>query len=221
MRRITLLAASALALALAAPAYAQTAAPDTGSKMEKSAPADNPAATDKSHGATAPDKSATMPGSTSEKSDKSDKATAADKATTQTGGFITQQAESQKMAENIIGMKVQNPQKDSVGKVTDLILDDQNRVVGAVVSVGGFLGIGDKHVALAWNELQMQGSGSDQVATVNLTKDQLKSAPAFKTQADVKSDQEAERRKLEQPSKSSGGMSGGASGMSGGAGKTH
>jgi hypothetical protein len=210
MRRITLLAASALTLALAAPAYAQTAAPDTGSKMEKSAPADNPAATDKSHGTTAPDKSATMPSS------KGDKATAADKATTQTGGFITQQAESQKMAENIIGMKVQNPQKENIGKVSDLILDDQNRIVGAVLSVGGFLGIGDKHVALAWNELQVQGTGNDQVATVNLSKDQLKSAPAFKTQADVKSDQEAERRKLEQPSKGGGGMGGGAGGMSGG-----
>jgi hypothetical protein len=214
MRRITLLAASALALALAAPAYAQTAAPDTGSKMERSAPADNPAATDKSTTApdkTAPDKGAATPGSTS------DKSAAADKATTQPGGFITQQAESQKMAENIIGMKVQNPQKENVGKVSDLILDDQNRIVGAVVSVGGFLGIGDKHVGLAWNELQVQGSGTDQVATVNLTKDQLKGAPAFKTQADVKSDQEAERRKLEQPSKPSGGMSGG-SGMGGGTG---
>lgn len=200
MRRITLLAAGALALALAAPAYAQTAAPDSGSKMERSAPADNPAASDKSQGTTAPDKSA-----------------AADKATTQPGGFITQQAESQKMAENIIGMKVQNPQKENVGKVSDLILDDQNRIVGAVVSVGGFLGIGDKHVGLAWNELQVQGSGSDQVATVNLSKDQLKSAPSFKTQADVKADQEAERRKLEQPAKPSGGMGGGM-GSSGGTG---
>jgi sporulation protein YlmC with PRC-barrel domain len=211
MRRITLLAASALALALAAPAYAQTAAPDSGTKMERSAPADNPAATDKSQGPTAPDKGASsMPGT------KADKSAAADKATTQTGGFITQQAESQKMAETMIGMKVQNPQKESVGKVSDLILDDQNRIVGAVVSVGGFLGIGDKHVGLAWNELQVQGSGSDQVATVNLTKDQLKSAPSFKTQADVKSEQEAERRKLEQPSKPGGGMSGGGMGGSSG-----
>lgn len=207
MRRLTLLAASALALALAAPAYAQTAAPDTGSKMERSAPADNPAATDKPQGTTAPDKSTATPGS------KSDKAAAADKATTQPGGFITQQAANQKMAEDIIGMKLENAQKENIGKVTDLILDDQNRVVGAVLSVGGFLGIGDKHVALAWNELQIQGTGNDMVATVNLTKDQLKSAPAFKTQADVKSDQEAERRKMEQPSKS-----GGSTGMGGGTG---
>jgi hypothetical protein len=214
MRRINLLVASALALALAAPAYGQTAAPsDNGNKptqLERSAPADNPAATDKSQGTTAPDKDngAAMPGT------NADKKAAAEKATTQTGGFITQQASNQKLANDVIGMKVQNPQKESIGKVSDLILDDQNRIVGAVLSVGGFLGIGDKHVALAWNELQVQGD-REPVAMVNLTKDQLKSAPAFKTLADMKSEQEAERRKLEQPSKPSGGMGGGSSGSTG------
>jgi hypothetical protein len=189
MRRINLLAASALALALAAPAYGQTAAPtDNGNKptqLERSAPADNPA-TDKG---------------------------AADKATTQAGGFITQQATTQKLAETYIGMKVENPNKENVGKISDLIFDDQNRIVGAVVSVGGFLGIGDKHVGLAWNELKIQGD-REPVAVVTLTKDQLKSAPQFKTQADLQAQQEAERKKLEQPAKPA--MGGGSSGAGGG-----
>lgn len=204
MRRINLLAASALALALAAPAYSQTAAPgDSTTKpteMQHSAPADNPDSDKSAPGATAPD--------------KKDKSASADKATSPSGGIITQQAESQKLADDLIGMKVENPNKENVGKISNLILDDQNRVVGAVLSVGGFLGIGDKHVGLAWNDIKLQGSGKDQVAVVTLSKDQLKSAPAFKSQADLKSDQEAERRKLQQPSAPSGGAIGGSSGTS-------
>jgi hypothetical protein len=202
MSRISLLTAGALALALAAPAYSQTgAAPgDDSSKptqMERSAPADKPA------GETGMDKSATP-----------EKDAAADKATTQPGGFITQQATSQQLAENFIGMKVESPKKESIGKVSDLILDDQNRIVGAVLSVGGFLGVGAKNVAVSWNELQLQGSDTDQVATVNLTKEQLQNAPEFKSQADLKAQQEAERRKLEQPARPATG--GGTTGMGGG-----
>jgi PRC-barrel domain len=207
MRRINLLAASALALALAAPAYSQTATPNDSTnkptQLERSAPADKTAP-----GATTPDKSASdMDKGASDKS----KTMSADKATTQTGGIITQQATSQKLAETYIGMKVENPNKENVGKISDLIFDDQNRIVGAVLSVGGFLGIGDKHVGLAWNELRVQDSTKEPVAVVTLTKDQLKSAPEFKTQADLQAQQEAERRKLEQPAKPSGGTLGGGS----------
>ena len=111
-------------------------------------------------------------------------------------------------------MKVENPNKENVGKISDLIFDDQNRIVGAVLSVGGFLGIGDKHVGLAWNELKIQDSAKEPVAVVSLTKDQLKSAPEFKTQADLQAQQEAERKKLEHPTPPSGGtLGGGSSGM--------
>ncbi len=102
---------------------------------------------------------------------------AADKATTQTGGFITQQATSQKLAEEFIGMKVESPKKENIGKVTDLILDDQNRIVGAVLSVGGFLGIGDKQVAIPFDQLQM---GDNNVILMSqASEEELKSMPAY------------------------------------------
>lgn len=214
MSRLSLLTAGALALALAAPAYSQSGAPgdDTSkpTQLERSAPSDKPA------GDTGMDKSAT-PESKGAAGDMNkgaaDKGAAADKATTQPGGFITQQATSQKLAENFIGMKVESPKKEKIGTVKDLILDDQNRIVGAVLSVGGFLGIGEKNVAVAWNELQVQGSEGEQVAVVSLSKDQLTNAPEFKSQADLKAQQEAERRKLEQPSRpATGGSSTGTGG---------
>ncbi|MGE5146060.1 MAG: PRC-barrel domain-containing protein [Candidatus Eiseniibacteriota bacterium] len=218
MRRINLLAASALVLALAAPAYSQTAAPGTTDKptqLERSAPADNPAVEKSAPGASSSEmnKSSSDMGKGASDHDKSamDKDSAAKKATTQAGGVLTQQATSQKLADTYIGMKVENPNKDKVGEISDLIFDDQDHIVGAVLSVGGFLGIGDKHVGLSWNELKFEGSGKEEVAVVTLTKDQLKSAPSFKTQADLQSQQEAERRKLERPATPSGGTLGGGS----------
>jgi hypothetical protein len=87
---------------------------------------------------------------------------------------------------------------------------DEYMAKAAVVSVGGFLGIGDKHVAVPWNEVQVgadtggaergtsasgsagggaTGSGSagsaaaarDPVLRVNMTKEQLQQAPEFQT----------------------------------------
>src|SRR5690606_2593824 len=117
---------------------------------------------------TGTDKSATPDKGTAGKSTTSDKDTAASKATAQPGGFITQQATSQKMADDFIGMNVESMNKEKIGKVSDLLLDDQNRVIGAVLSVGGFLGNGEKNLAVAWYELQIQQSGDEPVAVVNL-----------------------------------------------------
>ena len=201
MRRISLLTASALALTLTAPAFAaETMAPgaDKPSQLERAAPADK-----SDTGTTMPGKDEkTMP----DKSMSSDKVTPTDKETTQKGGFITQQATNQTLADEVIGAKVEGPNKENIGKISDLVLDDQNRVVAAVLSVGGFLGIGDKNVAVAWDELKIEKRDDEQVALVTLSKEQLKSAPEFKTQADIKSEHEAERRKVEQPSSGSGGQ---------------
>lgn len=200
MRIVNLLATSAIALALAAPAMAQSQPgasetdPANPSQMERSAPATPPAATP---GTTTTDTPA-----------EADKAAQGDAATTQ-GGFITQQAATQKMADDFIGLTVQSNNKKSVGKVSDLLVDDQNRIIGAVLSVGGFLGIGEKKVAVAWNELQIQG-GEDKIAVVDLSEEQLKSAPEFQSQADQRAAQEAERRKS--APRSPAGPAGGAGG---------
>ena len=186
MSRLSLLAAGALALALAAPAYSQSGAAPGGdtskpAQTERSSPSsDRP-------GAAGTDRSATPERGASGSSGMGSGASGQSAATTQQGSFITQQAASQKSAERLIGMSVKSTNDEDIGEVTDLILDDQNRVIGAVVSVGGFLGIGEKNVGVSWNEMQIREDGDQPVATVNLTKDQLTNAPEFKTQ-------EAERR---------------------------
>jgi hypothetical protein len=51
--------------------------------------------------------------------------------------------------------------------------------------VGGFLGVGERHVRLAWKDLQISDNGEKVV--VNMNKDQLKALPAFKYASDTSS----------------------------------
>src|SRR5260221_353843 len=85
-------------------------------------------------------------------------------------------ARDTRRASRIIGSTVYGPDDKSIGDVHDLIIERDGRVSQAVLSVGGFLGIGEKHVAVPIGELKY---GKDGHPTVNLTKVQLQQAPKF------------------------------------------
>jgi len=75
---------------------------------------------------------------------------------------------------SIVGKDVVNAAGDKVGSVSKI---DGNQVI---VSVGGFLGIGSHDVALAWNQLNLSGSGDQQKLETSLSKDELKAMPEYK-----------------------------------------
>jgi uncharacterized protein YrrD len=65
----------------------------------------------------------------------------------------------------------------SIGQIEDVLVDLDRATVSAVIlSVGGFLGIGDKLVAVSVNQIKI---GSEAKFTTDLTKEQLANAPAF------------------------------------------
>jgi sporulation protein YlmC with PRC-barrel domain len=65
----------------------------------------------------------------------------------------------------------------SIGQIEDVLVDlDHATVTAVILSVGGFLGIGDKLVAVPVNQLKV---GSEAKFTTDLTKEQLADAPAF------------------------------------------
>ena len=90
----------------------------------------------------------------------------------------------------MIGAKVTNPNGEKIGDVSDILLDEQGKVVGVILSVGGFLGIGDKHVAVNWSDIKLEDDGEKVV--IGMSKDQIKNAPSFKTAEDLKRTQQAE-----------------------------
>jgi hypothetical protein len=82
----------------------------------------------------------------------------------------------------VIGAKVKNANRDTVGTVEDVYVDASGRIKSVVLSVGGFLGVGSKNVAVKWSDLKQSRDGKSIVLTTSLGKDELKSMPDYKDQ---------------------------------------
>jgi sporulation protein YlmC with PRC-barrel domain len=79
-------------------------------------------------------------------------------------------------ASKIIGATVYNDTKEEIGKIDDLIVNRDDRVPYATVSVGGFLGIGDKLVVVPFGSLQLT---PERIVMPGATKAALKDLPKF------------------------------------------
>jgi hypothetical protein len=123
--------------------------------------------------------------------DKSMSAPSDSKPTTSAakGNFVSEQSSSQWMASNLIGASVYGPDDKSIGEINDIVLDPSGTAEAAVVGVGGFLGIGEKSVAIQFKELKVTKKDNGKVDKVmlSMTKDELKNAPAFMTFAQKQS----------------------------------
>jgi hypothetical protein len=79
-------------------------------------------------------------------------------------------------ASKVIGATVVNSNDQTVGTIDDLIVTPNEKVPYAILSVGGFLGVGKKDVAILSSDLQIT---SKRVTIPNATKESLKSLPEF------------------------------------------
>jgi sporulation protein YlmC with PRC-barrel domain len=80
----------------------------------------------------------------------------------------------------LIGTKVRNANKESIGKIDDIYLDKDAKVTDVVISVGGFLGVGSKDVAVKWSDLKLSRDDKSIVIMTSWTKDSLKAMPDYK-----------------------------------------
>jgi sporulation protein YlmC with PRC-barrel domain len=101
-----------------------------------------------------------------------------DQASTTSTGELN--APGDMSANAIVGATVRNEHRESVGKVEDIYVDSSGAIKTVVVSVGGFLGVGSKDVAIKWNELNFSRDGKSLVITTRWTKDSLKSMPDYR-----------------------------------------
>jgi len=115
-----------------------------------------------------------------------------------TAKFIAAQSTDQWVFSKFKGTDVLGPDNAHIGNVNDMLFDKNGKIMGLIVGVGGFLGIGEKNVAIDMSAFQpvppdtgssASGGGSamttrsdDPTMTklkVTWTKDQLKNAPDF------------------------------------------
>jgi sporulation protein YlmC with PRC-barrel domain len=109
----------------------------------------------------------------------------------QEGDVIAVQSEEEARMDKLIGMSVSNSLEEDVGEVQDVLFNKDGSITGVVLSVGGFLGIGDKLVALPWDAVEVQYE--EDVVLITATREQLEAAPPFKTLEEVQAEEEAQR----------------------------
>ena len=77
----------------------------------------------------------------------------------------------------VVGSTVVNETNETVGTIDDLIVTPGDKVPFAVLSVGGFLGMGTKFVVVPYNSLEVR---DNKMVLIGATKESLKGLPAFK-----------------------------------------
>lgn len=71
-----------------------------------------------------------------------------------------------------------------IGEIMDVLVGQDGQVSALIVGVGGFLGAGEKDVAVSFNTVKASMKDNKIYLTMNTTKDALKSAPGFKYERD-------------------------------------
>jgi sporulation protein YlmC with PRC-barrel domain len=124
--------------------------------------------------------------------------------TATTTNWMTQEATGQWRASKMVGLNIYNDDNEKIGDIAELIVDRSGKLEAIVVGAGGFLGIGERDVAVPYDQIKWvftavpsprtstgpTTSGTaitsserysyPDHAVLSMTKDQLKAAPAFK-----------------------------------------
>jgi PRC-barrel domain len=74
-----------------------------------------------------------------------------------------------------------NTANETVGDINEIVLGKDAKVAAVIVGVGGFLGMGEREVAMSFDSLRMsRDSNNNLILTVNATKDALNGAPEWR-----------------------------------------
>jgi len=78
--------------------------------------------------------------------------------------------------DEIVGKKVVSQQGEEIGEIEDVVVDTSSQTKLAVIDVGGFLGIGEKSVAVSFDQLELSDDGR---VRSDLTRETLESQPEY------------------------------------------
>lgn len=94
--------------------------------------------------------------------------------------FLDKQQTSDYLASNLIGESVYNAQDEVIGDINDLISDESGKFVAVLIGAGGFLGMGEKDVALRFEDLKFTRDENNDIKIVsNVSEEMLASAPDY------------------------------------------
>jgi hypothetical protein len=84
---------------------------------------------------------------------------------------------------SLLGRKVRGQEGDDLGRVVDVLADAQGRVRVAIIEFGGFLGVGNRRIAVDWSLLKFQPEDPDAPVVLDAAKRKLQETPEYKGSA--------------------------------------
>jgi hypothetical protein len=85
-------------------------------------------------------------------------------------------------AMSIMGVTVQGPAGKDIGRLTDVLVGLDGKPVAAVIDFGGFLGVGNRKVAVDWKTLKFSPGDKNHPIMLEMAPDQVRAAPDYKDQ---------------------------------------
>lgn len=83
--------------------------------------------------------------------------------------------------QGILGREVRSDANEKMGRIVDVIVDRSGQVRAAIIDFGGFLGVGSRKIAVAWNALRFSPDAKNvERIGLELTRDQVQGAPEYK-----------------------------------------
>ena len=84
-------------------------------------------------------------------------------------------------ASKLIGTRVNNEGGERIGDINEVVLSRDGKVAAVILGVGGFLGMGEREVAVKLESLRLtQDANNNTVVAISATKDSLKAAPEWR-----------------------------------------
>jgi PRC-barrel domain len=81
----------------------------------------------------------------------------------------------------VLGRQVRSSAGEDMGRIVNVVVDQSGQVRAAIIDFGGFLGVGNRRIAVDWDALHFATATSkDDHITLDLTRDQVKAAPEYK-----------------------------------------
>jgi hypothetical protein len=81
------------------------------------------------------------------------------------GQFVTQQSANQWRALKLVGITVYGPENERIGDINEVLIDKNGTAEAVVIGVGGFLGVGEKNVAVPFKSLEWMSEPRPTVST--------------------------------------------------------
>ncbi len=118
------------------------------------------------------------------KASSSTSTSAASASPSASASTISSQSPNQMLVSNLKGVDVLGTNNEKIGDISDILVSKDGKVEAYLLSVGGFLGVGAKEVALTPSAVQLTQENNTWKAKVSMSKDQLAQAPDFKRHED-------------------------------------